>query len=161
MEKIKANEKITKEGFYGFRKAFIKNKEISLESRFIMILLMTFKGKNETCWPSLGTLAKIANRSSDSIRKYLKELKINGYLKVVSRGIGRSLSYAPSYLKVYAGYVEKIDNPDKRAEIIRQGPDDISRDRSITSGNKEKDLKIGKELFDETRKKYGFLNRKS
>lgn len=157
MERIIVNTNKPKQSVYGFRKAFIKNPSLSIEARFLLILLITFKGINPTCWPSLATLAKIMNRSRDSVRKYLKELRINGFLKIASRGIGRSHSYTPSYIKIYAGKSNELNQSPKPAEETLQRPDESFRDRSIVSGNINKDLKTGKNLFYETGRRLGFV----
>lgn len=156
MEKIKINTNISKQSFYGFRKAFIQNTEITLEAKFLLILLKSHLGKNPTCWPSLSTLGRKMGRSRDSVRKYLKELQTKGYLNTFSRGIGRSHAYAPSYFKISAGDSLKTNQFIEPAEKTRPQPDESFRDRSIVSGNKDNSLKTGKELFDETRKRLGF-----
>jgi hypothetical protein len=151
MEKTNDNLK-SKTAFYGFRKAFIHNADISPESRLLLIDLMTYKGENTECWPSQTKLSKDIGRNKDSIRKYLKELISNGYLKVHSRGIGRSLLYAPSYWKISSGYVKDKSKDEKPAEEIVDQPAESTLNRSISSGNKVNEFKSGKELFDQKRK---------
>lgn len=140
MEKINLNNQNVNNFHYGFRKAFIKNTNFALEARFLLILLMTYKGKNTNCWPSQGELGRVMNRSRDSVRKYLTILEEAGHLKVKSRGIGRSLLYEPSYWGIYAGTKEKHNKEGKPAEIPRLQPTESFRDRSISLGNKEEKI---------------------
>ena len=128
MEKIDIRRFVPedKKIYYGFRKAFIQSSVISLEARFLLVLLMTYKGKNAYCWPSQGELGRRLNRSRSTVRKYLMILKTKGHLRIERRGIGRSLSYFPNYLPI-----QKI-KPDKR---VRQEPGQILTARSIDSGN--------------------------
>lgn len=118
--------------FYGFRKAFLKNDQIPVPARFLLVLLMSFKGKNEYCWVSQGKLAKIMCSHRDTVRKNLRILQKNGYLKIKMQGIGRSLNYAPSYMPIYVGLRGKTLRPD---ENERQRPAGFPRLLSINSGN--------------------------
>ncbi len=146
-----------KQSFYGFRKAFIKNPEVSALARFTLILLLTFKGKNDGCWPSVGTLAKHLGLNRDTVRKYTNELVEKGYLIKHSRGIGRSLLYIPSYWKISLGS-NYIDNQkDKPTEKTIHQPDEFTLNRSISSGNKDSTFKTGKELFDQKRKELNLI----
>lgn len=125
--------------YHGFRKAFIKNNNISLEARFLLILLFTYKGNNSSCWPSQGTLSKIINRSRRTVSKYLQELASSGYLKISSRGYGRSLLYYPNYLPVQ----KEKTKPDK---TVTQEPTQVITARTIVSGNIDNDtIKIRRE----------------
>lgn len=124
-----------KQNFYGFRKAFIKNDKLLVNARFLLIVLMCFKGKNESCWVSQGKLAKIMICHRDSIRKYLRILQKSGYLKIKRRGVGRSLLYAPSYTPIYVGLGGRTLLPN---ENDRQRPAGFVRVLSIDSGNIER-----------------------
>lgn len=155
--KIQVNEIIpNRYGLHGFRKAFIKNTDLSPEARLLLIILMSFKGKNINCWPSLKTLSKSLGRNTDSVAKYLKELKSAGYLKVKSRGIGRSNSYTPSYFKLSSGInTNRNDEFKKASEELPHQPTESTLSRSIYSGNIDRGLIKGKELFDKRRKELG------
>ena len=144
-----------KPAFYGFRKAFIKNNSLPLESRFLLILLMTYKGKNQSCWPSIGELSSKFGKNKDTVRKYLIVLEQAGYLKINSRGIGRSRLYTPSYFKISAGSINNpMQNPQPN-EILLHQPIESTLNRSISLGNKDNGFKNAKELFDEKRKELG------
>lgn len=123
-----------KQSFFGFRKAFIKNDKIPVYARFLLIVLMCFKGKNEYCWVSQGKLAEIMCSHRDTVRKNLRILQKRGYLKAQMRGIGRSLLYAPSYTPIYAGLGDTTLRPN---ENERQRPVEFPRALSIDSGNKK------------------------
>jgi len=138
MENLDTEKIITRPLKYGFRKAFIQNVCLPLEARFLLILLMSFKGKNKDCWPSQRKLATVMGRSKDTVHKYLNILRKEGYLSVKTRGIGRSLLYAPSYWKISAGGDDKSTEIKKPAEISTQEPAETTPLRSISSGNKEK-----------------------
>lgn len=149
---ISINSKLTSKSMHqGFRKAFIQNKDLPLEARFLLILLMTYKGLHEYCYPSQGTLAKILNRNTDSVRKYMNILEQEGYVKIKSRGIGRSLNYAPSYFKISVGTSQISKQPSKPPVIIREEPPESVGNRSISSRNIVKTLS-GKELFEQKRR---------
>ncbi len=137
--------------FYGFRKAFIKNSSIPLEARFLLILLMTYKGKNNSCWPSIGEISKRYGKNRDTVRKYLIVLEKEGHLKIVSRGIGRSNLYTPSYWKISAGH--PTDN--KPTEESLPQPNEITLNRSISSENKDKNNINMRQLFEQKRKELG------
>jgi biotin operon repressor len=146
-----------KQAFYGFRKAFIRNTDLSPEARLILIIMMTHKGKNSYCWPSHRTLCKELGRNRDSIRKYIKELIFHGYLVTKSQGIGRSLLYTPSYWKISAGSTSTTKQDEKPAEENIHQPADSTLNRSISSGNKDRGFKTGKELFDQKRRELGLI----
>jgi len=146
-----------KQAFYGFRKAFIQNPVIPHPARFLLILLLTYKGKNNACWPSQGDLSKKMGVSKDTIRKYLGILEKEGYLITKSRGVGRSLLYTPSYWKISAGKEESTEKDLEPGEITIHEPDEFSTTRSIVSGNKNSTFKIGKDLFNQKRKELGLI----
>lgn len=141
--------------FYGFRKAFIKSPELSAMARFTLILLVCYLGKNKHCWPSVGELSKCLRVNKDTTRKYLKELEKRSHLIIKSRGIGRSHLYTPSYYRISSGPGQIICQETKPAEETIHRPAEIALNRSISSGNKDKGLKTGKELFDQKRKELG------
>jgi biotin operon repressor len=122
---------------YAYRKAFLMDVKILVKARFLLVLLFCFKGNNEYCWPSEGTLGKIMGCSRDSIRKYLRILQKHGNLKIQRRGIGRSLLYAPSYLPIYAGQMSKKVVP---VENQRREPAEFQRVLSINTENKERGI---------------------
>lgn len=161
MEKVGPNRSIGSKQSYGFRKAFIRDGNIPLEARFLLILLMTYKGKNENCWPSQGTLGKDMNLSRDTVRKYLKVLSGAGHLKIKFRGIGRSLLYEPSYWKISAGKAGNGKEEGKPTEIPRHEPAENLGHRSISSGNKERECLKGRELFDKKRRELGLISNKA
>lgn len=160
MEKVQLKRYLGSQLYYGFRKAFLKNEKLPLEARFIIVLLFTYKGKNKECWPSQGELAKRMNRDIDTVRKYLMILRQEGYLKIVSRGIGRSLLYTPSYMKISVGSLVEKNNSQEPVEIAKQEPIETPTQRSIVSKNKDNGLLIGKELFDKKRKELGLISKK-
>lgn len=142
--------------FYGFRKAFIKNNTLPLEARFLLILLMTYKGKNKSCWPSIGEISKRMGKNRDTVRKYLIVLETSGHLIIESRGIGRSHLYSPSYIKISSG-ITNINETTKPAEKYIYQPNESTLNRSINSGNKEKDFISGKDLFLSRKKQFGLI----
>lgn len=160
MERINLKGQLDKQLFYGFRKAFIRNSSIPVEARLLLILLITYLGKNKNCWASQGKLAKDMGCDVDTVRKYLRILQEAGHLIMQNRGIGRSLLYTPSYLIISAGKTEKIEKNTKPAEILSQTPTETPEHRSITSGNKEETI-TGKELFDKKRKELGLISKRS
>ena len=152
VKKVVSNNKRV---FYGFRKAFIQNNEISPLARFTLIMLFTFKGKNESCWPSVGKLASCMGINRDTTRKYINELVSKGYVIKKSRGIGRSLLYTPSYWKISSGNNKKKVEKTEPAEKTIHQPAEITLNRSINTENKDKAFKSGKELFEQKRKELG------
>lgn len=157
MEKISLDRTNSKFIHHGFRKAFIRNSILSPESRLLLIILMSYKGENSQCWPSVGSLSKNLGRNRDSVRKYIKELKSNGYLITNSRGMGRSLLYTPSYWGISAGPLTIIQQDEQPAEKTVHQPDETTLNRSIVSENKDNKFKSGKELFDQKRKELELL----
>ena len=154
MKKVNYNLN-NKQTFYGFRKAFLKNPEVSMEARFLIVLLFCYKGKNLFCWPSMGELSRICGKNKDTIRKYFKELEIHNYLKIRSRGIGRSHLYTPSYCRISSGSNQSETPIAKPAEETMHQPDETTLNRSISSGNKDNGFKTGKELLDQKRRELG------
>lgn len=155
MEGVSLNLKGKKAAFHGFRKAFIQNSEISALARFVLVLLITFKGKNEVCWPSVGTLAKHLGLNKDTTCKYINELVRKGFLIKRSRGIGRSLLYAPSYWKISSGSNYINGQEARLTEKTLHQPTETTLNRSIDSGNKDTESLKGKELFNKRRKELG------
>ena len=157
MEISNTNSK-NKPAFYGFRKAFIQSTELSVEAKFLLIDLMTYKGMHAECWPSQAKLSRDIGRNKDSVRKYLKELISNGHLMVRSRGIGRSILYAPSYWKISSGQGIKTPDDVKVAEETKVQPTESTLNRSIDSKNKDNTLK-GIELCKQTLREHGLIRR--
>lgn len=146
-----STDKENKTAFYGFRKAFIKNSSIPLEARFLLILLMTYKGKNNSCWPSIGEISRRYGKNRDTVRKYLIALEKEGHLRITSRGIGRSNLYTPSYWKISTGQ----PNDYKPTEESISQPNETTLNRSISSENKDKNNINLRQLFEQKRKELG------
>ena len=142
---------------YGFRKAFIQDANISMGARFLLILLMTYKGMNDFCWPSVRELSNKFGKNKDTVRKHLRELEQKGYLVTRSRGIGRSHLYIPTYHKNSSGLTANISFKQKPTEENIVQPAESTLNRSVTLGNKDKETIDGWALFEEKRKELGLL----
>ena len=95
------NIKITKRTTLGVRQAFIRKTILSHGSRFLYVLLMTYKGSDFSCFPSENSLAKVCGVNERTIRRWTEELKKNGFIETKRRGFNKSLSYRlDRYLKL-------------------------------------------------------------
>ncbi|TXG83049.1 MAG: helix-turn-helix domain-containing protein, partial [Spirochaetes bacterium] len=55
--------------------------ELSLQAKGLYALLTTYANKERECFPSINTLADVANKSCTQISTYIKELKDKKYLE--------------------------------------------------------------------------------
>lgn len=67
--------------------------QISIPGRYLYTLLLKYCGKDEYCFPSQETLAKIMCYSSRQIRTLLKELERLGLVRTIRKGWNRSNNY--------------------------------------------------------------------
>lgn len=54
--------------------------ELSLQAKGLYAILTTYANKERECFPSINTLADVANKSCTQISTYIKELKDKKYL---------------------------------------------------------------------------------
>jgi DNA-binding MarR family transcriptional regulator len=66
-------------------KDVVTDPELSLSAKGIYSILSTYLNKNRTCFPSIGTIADIANVSCSTVDRRLKELKDKGYIIRINR----------------------------------------------------------------------------
>ena len=58
----------------------VTDPELSLQAKGIYSILCTYANKNRSCFPSIATIADIANVSCSTVDRKIKELKKAGYL---------------------------------------------------------------------------------
>lgn len=61
-------------------KDIMTDPELSLQAKGLYALLTTYANKERECFPSINTLADVANKSCTQISTYIKELKDKKYL---------------------------------------------------------------------------------
>lgn len=71
----------------------LQSVDISDGAKLAYGLLRKFAGKDGACFPLQSTLARQLGCKNRTARKYVRELKRAGLIRVRSRGKGRSLSY--------------------------------------------------------------------
>jgi len=59
----------------------LKNPGLSIQAKALYAVLCTYADTNRKCYPSINTLSNNLNKSKIQIRRYLRELKQNNYLK--------------------------------------------------------------------------------
>ena len=59
----------------------IGDPELSIQAKGIYSILSTFANKQRKCFPSISTIADIANVSQRTVDRKIKELKIKKYIK--------------------------------------------------------------------------------
>lgn len=59
----------------------LKNPSLSIQAKALYAVLCTYADINRKCYPSINTLSNNLNKSKIQIRRYLRELKQNNYLK--------------------------------------------------------------------------------
>lgn len=69
-------------GFGILPKSIMMDTRISLQAKGVFAYLVTYAGNGDTAFPKRETIMYHLNISKDSLTKYLKELKDNGYLEV-------------------------------------------------------------------------------
>lgn len=62
-------------------KEIMTDPELSLQAKGLYALLTTYANKERECFPSINTLADVANKSCTQISTYIKELKDKKYLE--------------------------------------------------------------------------------
>jgi len=95
---------------HGVRKAFIKNRRLSLGARFLIWVLMAYKGSDDYCYPSLHCLGLVCGVHRSTIKRWIKELKCSGYLKTKPRGFKKTLLFFPSYTPKYKARLGDTQN---------------------------------------------------
>lgn len=66
-------------------KDVVTDPELSLGAKGIYAILSTYLNKSRTCFPSIGTIADIANVSCSTVDRRIKELKDKGYIIRINR----------------------------------------------------------------------------
>lgn len=69
---------------------------LSIPARYLFCVLLKYCGKNEWCFPSQTTLARVLSRSDKQIRNILRELITVGIIDKKRRGFNRSNTYKVS-----------------------------------------------------------------
>ena len=64
------------ENRYGIVKyRVLSDPELSIQAKGLYSILCCYANANRVCWPSISTLADVADTSQSSIKRYLAELK--------------------------------------------------------------------------------------
>lgn len=103
-----------KEGF-GMIQRDIMVSEISIHSKALYALLVSYAGEKQTCYPSINTICKNLKVSKPTILKSILELKKNN-LVIVQKKLNKNGDYGnniyePLYLIEEVGVVKEVDYP--------------------------------------------------
>ena len=65
----------------------ITDPELSIQAKGVYAIISTFANKERSCFPSINTIADLANTHPRTISRKLKELSSKGYIKRKGRKI--------------------------------------------------------------------------
>tara|TARA_R110002020_G_scaffold29814_12_gene94213 strand:+ start:1007 stop:1246 length:240 start_codon:yes stop_codon:yes gene_type:complete len=65
----------------------VTDPELSVQAKGVYAIISTFADKNRSCFPSINTIADLANVHPRTISRKLKELSSKGYIKRKGRKI--------------------------------------------------------------------------
>ena len=80
-------------GFGILPKAVMIDPNLSLQAKGIFAYLVTYAGNSETAFPSQKTISYQLRISKDTVGKYIKELRENGYLEIEQKREGGRFSH--------------------------------------------------------------------
>ena len=80
-------------GFGILPKAVMIDRDLSLQAKGIFAYLVTYAGNSETAFPSQKTISYQLRISKDTVGKYIKELRENGYLEIEQKREGGRFSH--------------------------------------------------------------------
>ena len=69
------------EAFGIVNKDVVTDPELSIQAKGVYAIISTFANKNRSCFPSINTIADLANTHPRTISRKLKELSSKGYIK--------------------------------------------------------------------------------
>ena len=69
------------ESFGIVNKDVVTDPELSIQAKGVYAIICTFANKNRSCFPSINTIADLANTHPRTISRKLKELSSKGYIK--------------------------------------------------------------------------------
>ena len=106
-------------GFGILPKAVMIDPNLSLQAKGIFAYLVTYAGNSETAFPSQKTISYQLRISKDTVGKYIKELRENGYLEIEQKREGGRFSH--NVYKLIP--CPKIPYPKKTDSIITEPGD--------------------------------------
>tara|TARA_R100000008_G_C3515419_1_gene131064 strand:+ start:150 stop:389 length:240 start_codon:yes stop_codon:yes gene_type:complete len=69
------------EAFGIVNKDVVTDPELSIQAKGVYAIICTFANKNRSCFPSINTIADLADLHPRTISRKLKELSSKGYIK--------------------------------------------------------------------------------
>tara|TARA_R100000152_G_C6692680_1_gene123930 strand:+ start:498 stop:737 length:240 start_codon:yes stop_codon:yes gene_type:complete len=69
------------ESFGIVNKDVVTDPELSIQAKGVYAIICTFANKNRSCFPSINTIADLADLHPRTISRKLKELSSKGYIK--------------------------------------------------------------------------------
>ena len=75
------------EGFVQVPRCILKHMKLSVGAKATYGLLLSYAWEENFCYPAQATLAKDLSVSISQVRRYLKELQQEGYIKAKQRGL--------------------------------------------------------------------------
>ena len=69
------------ESFGIVNKDVVTDPELSIQAKGVYAIICTFANKERSCFPSINTIADLANTHPRTISRKLKELSLKGYIK--------------------------------------------------------------------------------
>ena len=80
-------------GFTHIKNIMLDESQLSIPARYLYCVLVRYCGKNDTCYPSQKTLARVLGVSDRHIRELLDELKRNELLASHRSGFNKPNTY--------------------------------------------------------------------
>ena len=84
---------VTLHGFTQVPNVILTESKLSVGAKLAYAMLLKYAWSSEACFPGQQRLAKDMGAGERSVRTYLKELEVVGFLEVKQRGLGQTNYY--------------------------------------------------------------------
>jgi hypothetical protein len=96
-----------KTGFTIIKNELLRPSQLTINARYLLMVLLSYCGQDDYCYPSQETLANTLNLSTRQLRTYLEELYENKLVYKVRNGYNKTNTYYAS--KDFNTYYLKSD----------------------------------------------------
>ena len=91
--KIKSNDPIARHGFTQLPNFILRNPDLSVGSKTVYALFLSYAWNNNYCFPGQQRLATDIGMSIGSVNSFIKELEACGLIDIERRGQGKTNIY--------------------------------------------------------------------
>lgn len=76
-------------GFTQVPNMILQNPDLSIGAKATYAVMLSYAWQKDHCFPGQTTLAKHLGSGERSVRRYIKELEEEGFIKIKQRGLGK------------------------------------------------------------------------